>query len=130
MAKKQVEYALQKQVCQYLRFQYPNVLFMSDTIASVSLTMPQAVRNKAIQKEGFKCPDLIVFEPKGGNSGLFIELKAESPYKKDGTIYSDEHLKGQQETINKLINKGYVAVFAWTFEMAKNTIDNYMNLKY
>lgn len=126
MAKKQLEYALQKQVCQYISLQYPGVMFMSDTVASVSLTMPQAVRNKAVQKEGFKCPDLIIFEPKGGHHGLFLELKAESPYKKDGTLYSSEHLAWQYETIKKLTIKGYYACFVWDFSMAKNIIDKYM----
>ena len=126
MAKQQKEYTLQKQVCQYISLQYPSVMFMSDTVASVSLTMPQVVRNKAVQKEGFKCPDLIIFEPKAGHHGLFLELKAESPYKKDGSLYSNEHLAGQNETIKKLINKGYYACFVWDFIMAKNIIDKYM----
>ena len=46
---KHPEYDLQKTVCQYLEMQYPKVLFLSDTIASVKLTKQQAVRNKAIQ---------------------------------------------------------------------------------
>ena len=108
--------------------QYPNVLFMSDTVAQVKLTMPQAVRNKAIQKPNFKCPDLIIFEPRGGNTGLFIELKTESPYKKNGELKSNEHLQGQFDTMQMLSIKGYVCDFAWTFDMAKKMIDDYLYL--
>ena len=93
---KHPEYKLQKAVCQYLEMQYPNVLFLSDTIASVKLTMQQAVRNKAIQKKGFKCPDLLILEPsKFGHCGLFLELKIKSPFKKNGEVYENDHLKGQ-----------------------------------
>lgn len=75
MAKQQLEYQLQKQVCQYLQAQYPQLLFLSDTIASCKLTQPQATRNKAIQKEGFKTPDLLILEPRGKFSGLFYRIK-------------------------------------------------------
>jgi len=127
--KQQPEYSLQKQVTAYLRLQYPQTLFMSDTIAAVRLTIPQQVRNKSIQKSDFHCPDLIIFEPKGCFHALFIELKAKSPYKKSGELLKDQHLEDQQETIYDLNSLGYYAQFAWTFEMAKEIIDNYMNLK-
>lgn len=121
------EYHLQTQVCDYLRLQYPKVLFFSDTIASVKLTMGQAIRNKKIQKEGFKMPDLMILHPnKHGFHGLCIELKIESPYKQNGELYSDKHLQGQAETIKQLCELGYVAAFAWTFDMAKKNIDDYM----
>lgn len=124
--KKQNEYLLQKQVCQYLETQYPGVLFLSDTIASVRLTMPQAMRNKAIQKKGFKCPDLLILEPKGYLKGLFIELKTESPYKQNGDLKKSEHLEGQRESIKKLNEKGYHSTFSWGFEMTKQLIDDYL----
>lgn len=124
--KQQQEYQLQKQVCAYLNAQYPDVLYLSDTIASVRLTMPQAMRNKAIQKNGFKCPDLLILEPKNGYSGLFIELKTESPYKKDGTLKKSDHLEGQKETMLQLFSKGYWTQFSWGFEMTKKVIDDYL----
>lgn len=126
--KRQPEYHLQKMVCDYLRLQYPEVLFLSDTVASVKLTAIQGARNKAIQNQGFKTPDLIILEPRGGYAGLFIELKVESPFKKDGTFKKDEHLEGQLKSINDLKRKGYYASFSWGFEMTKAMIDNYMKL--
>jgi hypothetical protein len=125
---KHPEYHLQKQVCAYLNVQYPKVMFLSDTIASVKLSKIQAVRNKEIQKSGFKCPDLIILEPKGKYHGLFIELKVKSPFKKDGSILKNEHLEGQQKTISDLQEKGYFAVFCTGFDEAKETIDFYMGL--
>jgi glycerophosphoryl diester phosphodiesterase len=104
---------------------------MSDTIAAVRLTIPQQVRNKKVQKEGFKCPDIILFQPNNKYHGLFIEVKIETPFKKDGSIKAsqDDHLLKQYRTIQDLIAKGYYASFAWTFEMAKEIIDNYLNNK-
>ena len=123
---KHQEYDLQKQVCQYLRMQYPKVLFMSDTVASLKLTMGQAVRNKAIQKEGFKTPDLIIFHPNRDFKGLFIELKTESPFNKKGKCKSP-HIQGQHDTIEELSRLGYCANFAWSFDMAKTMIDEYFS---
>jgi hypothetical protein len=125
---KHEEYELQKSVARYLSYQYPEIYFFSDTIASVKLTERQAGRNKLIQKNNFKMPDLIIFEPRNNFCGLFIELKIETPFKKDGTIKasSKDHLKLQQECLLKLTSKGYKAEFSWNFDMTKQIIDDYL----
>lgn len=120
------EYELQKQICQYIRYQYPNVFFLSDTIASVKLTMSQAVRNKAIQNNEFHCPDLLILQPNKQYHGLCLELKIESPYKRNGELKTSEHLQNQGKTIYKLNKLGYKALFVWSFEQAKKEIDNYI----
>jgi len=125
--KKQPEYELQKQICKWLQLQYPTVLFMTDSIAAVKLTMPQASRNKAVQKAGFKCPDLIIFEPNESYYGLFIELKVKSPFKKDGSLRKDEHLVNQQNTMFQLTRKGYKCAFSWSLEMTIEIIEKYLN---
>ena len=125
---KHPEFQLQSQVCNWLKIQYPKVLFASDTIASIKLTPQQQLRNKKIQNSDFKLPDLLIFEPKGSFSGLFIELKVKSPFKKNGEILKDEHLEGQLKTINDLKSKGYYACFSWSFEMTISIINQYMSL--
>ncbi|MEI7489593.1 MAG: hypothetical protein WCJ72_19680, partial [Chryseobacterium sp.] len=122
------EFTLQKQVCTYLRVQHKDVLFMSDTIASVKRTEAQATRNASIQKRGFKTPDLIIFAPRGIYHGLFIELKTKTPYKKDGTLLENAHLKAQEETIKNLRNLGYYADFKWELEEVIKLIDWYLKL--
>ena len=126
---KHPEYQLQKAVCQYLELNHPKVLFMSDTIASVKLTKPQAGRNKAIQKNGFKCPDLLILEPIGRCHGLFIELKIVSPFKKNGDLKKSEHLEGQQKTITNLNDRGYFACFATGLNETIGIIESYLKLK-
>ena len=130
MSKNHPEYALQKLVCGYLNSQFPKVLYYSDTIAAVSLTPMQGKRNKAIQKHGFKVPDILVLKPNGKYYALFLELKIETPFKKNGEIKAskDDHLEGQQETINQLNGLNYFACFCWTFDQAKQIIDDYMKL--
>ena len=128
--KKQPEFELQSAICRYLSYQYGEVLFLSDTIASLKLTPAQANRNKKIQKFGFSCPDLLILEPRNGYNGLFIELKVETPFKKNGEIKAskDDHLKNQLEAIEKLNQKGYKALFSWGFDMTKEIIDNYLKV--
>jgi len=125
---KHLEYELQVAVCKYLSLQYPDIEYMSDTVANLKLNPKQAGRNKKIQKNSFKCPDLIILEPRNNFCGLFIELKLTTPFKKDGNIKSSDHdhLKGQLETLEKLNKKGYSAHFSWGFEMTKEIIDNYL----
>ncbi|NML70056.1 hypothetical protein HHL23_09605 [Chryseobacterium sp. RP-3-3] len=101
---------------------------MSDTIASVKLTEAQATRNASIQKRGFKTPDLIIFAPRGIYHGLFIELKTKTPYKKNGSLLENAHLKAQEETIKNLRELGYYADFRWTLEDAIKLIDWYLKL--
>ena len=125
--KNQPEYHLQKQVCQWLDQQYPDALYLSDTVASVKLTFPQQTRNKAIQKGGFKCPDLLILEPRGVYCGLFIEFKTETPFKKNGDLKKSDHLEGQMKTITDLQRKGYFACFAWTFEMTQDIVNCYFS---
>lgn len=141
------EYHLQCQISQYLTLQYPDVEFMSDTVAFLGLTAPQKARNKKIQKSNFRCPDLLILEPSKGYAGLFIELKVESPFTKNGdlkkqkvnvyktiagrrvVVDSYNHLEEQQKTIDRLNAKGYKALFSWGFDMTKKIIDDYLDSK-
>jgi hypothetical protein len=126
---KHPEYYLQVAVCDWLNLKYPTLLFMSDTVASLKLTMGQATRNKKIQKDGFKTPDVIIFEPRGKYHGLFVELKVKSPFKKNGELLKSDHLEGQQKTINDLNERGYYATLATGFDETVGIINNYMNNK-
>jgi hypothetical protein len=124
--KQQPEFQLQKMVAEYLCRQYPGVLFLSDARAFLKLTIPQAVRSKQVQKPGFACPDLIIFEPRKGHHGLFFELKAETPLKQDGKFKKDAHIQGQCRFLAILNDKGYHASFQWNFDEIKRVLDWYL----
>jgi len=122
---KKYEESLQKAVCNYLKLQYPSVLFTSDA-SGIRLTIGQAVSMKNM-KSGSGWPDLFIAEPKLNWHGLFIELKksGEKLFKRDGTPVT-EHVKDQMAMISKLNNKGYLATFAIGFDQAKEIIDQYL----
>lgn len=124
---KHPEFELQKQIASYLELQYGEILFLSDTIANVKLTAIQGARNKSIQKDGFKCPDIIILDPNKKYNGLCIELKVKSPYKKDGGLLKNDHLQGQKRSIDELLRKGYLATFSVGFEETVKIIDKYMS---
>lgn len=116
---------LQIVVCNYIRAQYPKVLFNSD-LSGIKLTMGQAVKAKKLRSsKGF--PDLVIYEPRGNYHALFLELKREGEkiLNKKGDLKTD-HLKEQDEVISKLCVKGYLACFAIGFDEAKRIIDMYL----
>jgi hypothetical protein len=121
------EKTLHKQVCQYLRLQYPNVLFNSDLAGSNLLTIGQAVQLKTLRSNrGF--PDIAIYEPRRGFHGLFIELKKEGIrlYKKDGVTPVDDHITEQLQVIKLLTERMYYASVCIGFDNAKFIIDEYL----
>ena len=128
------EYEVCKAIAQYMRLQYPKVLFHWD-LAGLNLSRAQAGMMKSIQG-GRGWPDFFIPKVKRYSSehisiidynGCFIEVKAETPFKKDGTIKSDKHLQEQDETLKYLRSEGYLAVFGIGFDHCKKIIDEYLN---
>lgn len=119
------EESLQMAVSNYLRLQYPDIIFTSES-SGIRLTIGQAVKAKRLRSSK-GLPDLIILEPKKKYSGLCLELKSKSPLKKNGAFRKSEHLENQREILKNLTMKGYCAVFATGFDEAKEIIDNYLN---
>lgn len=122
------EYQLSKAIATYLKYQYPKILYHFDITGS-NLSKAQAGRLKAIQGgRGF--PDLqILSESKNKKwCGLFLELKKESPYLKDGlTLKACNHIQEQAVYHEKLRKLGYAVFFVWSFDYFKYIIDTYLN---
>lgn len=116
MSKAQPEFQLQSAVAEYLRTAHKGVLFLSDVRASMKLTIPQQVRSKKIQADDFAMPDMVIFEARHGYHGMFLELKAESPRKKDGGLKAGDHLARQYRDILALRERGYYADFYWDMD--------------
>lgn len=114
-------------VCNYLRANYPDVIFFSD-LSGVKL--PWGLAHKvASLKSQRGIPDLVILEPRNGHHGLVLELKktGNNPYKKDGTLKKDPHLEEQAEVLQHLTALGYHAQFAVGFEDARNIITKYLS---
>ena len=118
-------------VINYLRLQYPKVIFRSDTGAGMRLTIGQAKQQKAIQN-GMAYPDLFIAAPRGMFHGMFIELKNDgvklfSKNNAKSGIYANDHIKEQAECLEALEALGYYTTFAIGFDDAKFWIDWYLN---
>lgn len=134
------EAELQMQVADYIRLQYPDVVFHSDFGSGIKLTMGQAVKQKRQNGGRRAWPDMFIAEPEqrcvDGKwdyvwHGLFIELKKEGTRlkKKDGK-WASEHIKEQYELMDKLNFRGYAVSFAIGFDEAKKVIDDYLGGRY
>lgn len=149
------ELELQAQVADYIRLQYPDVIFHSDFGSGIKLTMGQAIKQKRLNGGRRAWPDMFIAEPRPASRintniknwgdineifdnfhfaefGLFIELKKEGTriFKKDGTLVSDEHIREQFDMLHDLRARGYAAEFACGFDEAKKLIDDYMKGRY
>lgn len=126
------ELELQMQVADYLRLQYPGVLFHSDVGSGIKLTMGQAIKQKRLQGGRRAWPDMLIAEARSLEDkcyhALFIELKKEGTriFKKDGTLVSDAHICEQFDMLEQLRQRGYMAEFACGFDEAKKIIDGYL----
>lgn len=123
------ETKLQIAVCDFLKYQYPGVIFFSEP-SGLRVSIGQAVLLKRMRSFG-KLPDLFVARPKVNADGsifhgLFIELKVDSVWKKDGTLMKNTHLEQQAATLKRLYDCGYYAVFGCGFEETKKIIENYL----
>lgn len=135
------ELELQAQVADYIRLQYPDVIFHSDFGSGIKLTMGQAIKQKRLNGGRRSWPDMFLAETViveredgayEGLSGLFVELKREGTriFKKDGKLVADEHIREQFDMLHDLRARGYAAEFACGFDEAKKLIDDYMKGKY
>lgn len=147
------EAQLQEQVADYLRLQYPDVLFHSDFGSGIKLTPGQAARQKRQNGGRRAWPDMFIAEVTicgdyhdwhrlkdwmevtkeisdeivDFHPGLFLELKKEGTRltKKKGE-WATDHIAEQAEVIERLRKCGYCAEFAVGFDEAKKIIDAYL----
>lgn len=136
---------LQSQVADYLRLQYPNVMFHSDFGSGVRLTVGQALRQKRQNGGRRAWPDMFIactlkviirfdfnrnidVSERVPCGGLFLELKREGTrLKKKNGEWATEHIAEQAEVLEKLRERGYCAEFAVGFDEAKRIIDEYLS---
>jgi hypothetical protein len=113
------EHDEQVEVVNYLYLQYHDALFWA-TPNGASLSGRGRAMNK-LKGEGFLpgVSDLIIFEPRGGYSCLFIEMK-----KANGGSGASEN---QTWFIREVEKRGALGAVCNGFEEAQTIIDDYMN---
>ena len=122
----------QKQLINWVKTQYPNLLFTAD-LGGVRLPMGVRKKMKAMRcKRGH--PDLMFQKAKKDNAtimycGLAIEFKKKGVVvkNKDGSLRKDKHLKEQYDYLLELQEQGWFACFAVGVLEAKNIIQKYLN---
>lgn len=124
-----IEFNLQKSICQYIKLQYPNIIFFSD-LSGIKLTPGQAKKIKDL-KSGRGIPDLFIAFSKVDinlTAGLFIEFKSsyDEIYKKNGGYRENEHLKEQLKIKEYLEQQNYKHEFVYDFAQGKKIIDEYL----
>ena len=127
------EKTLHRQVCDYLRYQYPKIIFNTDLSGACKLTMGQAVAMKRL-RSGRGFPDIQIMEPRNGFHALFLELKKEGTDLLKKRIVDDygypcfasDHIREQHEMMERLREKGYKCEFAIGFDESKKIIDQYL----
>jgi|TARA_R100000482_G_C5130787_1_gene151752 hypothetical protein len=108
---------IQKAIVNYIKLQYPNVLYCASA-GGLRTSIKQARMMKATgYVKGF--PDLMVMEPVGKFHGLFLEIKT-----KKGRATKEQLLWR-----HKLNGRNYVCEITYGFEETKEVIDRYINNK-
>lgn len=111
----------------FLSLKYPELIWRFDFSAGTKMSIGQARIHKAFNPHrGY--PDLFIAAPRNGYAGLFIEIKndGQSPFKKNGSLLSNEHLQEQAEILRRLTLAGYRAEFATGLMQCIETIENYL----
>ena len=136
---RKTEENLHLKICDYLRKNYPDVLFRTDFSSGMKMSPGQAVKHKKFQKSR-AWPDLFIAESgvvkfKEGNlivnlrkNGMFLELKADGVklYKKNGEMVANKHYQEQAEMLKKLRDRNYYAEFAIGYKDAIEQIREYL----
>ncbi len=123
---KRSEANLQKNICKYLKMQYPRIRFKSGMEGErLAGGANQGGRLRAIQY-GPGHPDLVIYHQRDIHCGLALELKKETPFKKDGSLKAGQHLVEQNEWLLYLKQNGWRAEFCWSFDDAKLIIDSFL----
>lgn len=127
-AKAQPEYKIQAAFVKEMAQMHPGVMVFSDCAAHIKKTMIQQQRANALSTPGEKWPDVFVAQPSGDYAGLWLEFKAETPYKVDGvTLKANPHNQAQWQTMQRLEAKGYMCSFVWSVAMAMEMVKAYFD---
>lgn len=121
------EQTIQTQLCQWMKLQYPNVIFHVDAGSAKKRSfIEQNIHKKQQFAPGI--PDFSIYKPNRGYYGLFIELKKDRAalYTTKGLYRNTEHINDQIRFIELLRAEGYKAEFACGFEEAKQIITEYL----
>jgi hypothetical protein len=121
------EESMQLALCKYIMLKYPDVIFTAEA-SGVRTSYVDAAKLKLMRSSGAHA-DMIILEPRGIYAGCILELKQnkKNPFRQDGTIRQDQHVRAQAAMLDRLKKKGYYSCFAVGLDQGMKLIDHYMN---
>ena len=123
------EETIKKMIATYLRTQYPKIIFRFDIGADIKLPVGLAIKSKRIHQHHRGYPDLFIAKKINSVGGLYLEIKTDENqvYKKKGGFLKKPHIQEQNEMLKRLNESGYIALYGFGFDDAKNKIDLYLS---
>lgn len=103
---------------------YPRAIYAVDP-AGIRLGAGLASEVKRKRCKNWKTLDMPIYHPNKKYHGLFLEIKKETPFLRNGELSADKTIQEQQKTISELLELGYYACFVWTYEQAVIVITKY-----
>lgn len=125
---------LQRMVCNYIKLQYPHVVFRSDYAGVNNQSKASRGMMKSFQSSR-SFPDLFIYEPRKVDgkqyAGMALELKSDGTRirLKNGELTANPHIQEQYLMLQLLHKKGYWSDFGVGFDDCKAKIDYYMGHK-
>ena len=108
-------------------------LYFFNSFQGMYLTGRQRAQAKRTGGFNSGMPDFMFLKNNGSYSGLFIELKKDCPYNKDGTLQKHfdkktgkDHYAEQNDVLELLKIEGHYACFVWSLEQFKTLVTKYM----
>jgi hypothetical protein len=126
---KNEEYHLQLHISNYLKYQYPKVVFLSDA-SGLRMTIGNATKFSKL-KSNTGIPDMIILQSNKKYNGICFELKKSLTeiYDTKGKYRQNKHIQEQLSVLKHLEENKYYTDFICQFEIAKDIIDKYMDNK-
>lgn len=127
---KRKEEKVQIAFCEFVKSEYPDVIFACDLASGMKLPIWIAAANKKMRSERGH-PDFNAAEPRGPFIGFYLEIKSDGVivWNKDESLRKDKHLEEQNYMLAKLRDRGYYAQFGIGLEDCKNQFKNYMDME-
>lgn len=127
--RQQRERVVQQALCDHIRQNYPDVIFASDTAASLQLPKPLAVRQARFKNPSKGYPDLFIAARRGKFNGCFMELKAEGEriFLQDGSLSQSKDVQRQNKVLEQLREQGFCAEFVIGYEQCQAFVDWYLD---
>lgn len=124
---KKIEEDLHIAICNYIKLQYPKVFFMSDA-SGLRMPIGLAVKFHKMHSSHSQL-DIIVLHPSKSFNGLVMEVKRglNEVFKNNGEYRNSKHVIEQNKSIEHLTDLGYMVQYVFSFDEAKELIDEYLN---